>query len=199
MGRKFGKIIAGVKFMHNTLRIAHLDLKPKNIGENGKVFDYGECAPTSQECGHGNYSVEYTHVRHSQEPEKRTETADIFAMGVTLIEMLCGKINPPHTARKLNGKHACGWELVESSGSWEANWIIGDLKNGKAQQITYETSKLPGTPACDHAKHLVRALLVDFETIQWNDIEELYRAFNDCSDGCCNSRRRLIERFIKVS
>merc|ERR1711964_717363 len=120
----FGKILRGVDFMHNTLLFAHYDLKPSNIGlidQDGTIFDYGECVPTSRKCDHTNRTEEYTPYNYSTKKiQERTKTVDIFAMGVTLLEMLCGKIQQPcirvessmiNQKRDHNGKHAFGWKL----------------------------------------------------------------------------------------
>merc|ERR1711964_792437 len=210
--------------------------KPMNIGESGKIFDYGESAPASKACGHDKCTEEYTHITHATYPAKRTQTADLFAMGVTLLEMLGGKINPPNYP--ILGHQAYGWELVEEKEGdvWKARWRVGvkcecptcqgygtdgfevtDCKlhvpcptcRGPDKKADYEVNPemiLPKSriPKCLKAKALVRALLVDFETIQFKDVGDrkgintLYDAFKSCT--CRNycepdSRRRLIERF----
>lgn len=305
---KFKQSLDGVEFMHNKLKFGHYDLKPRNIGDSGKLFDFGECATTAVPCklcplgnltrcvrtckerqvkaatckkrkilkllakatqnaetdladaknaaakeesqcsgcngtglkqvtcGHINVTEEYTPDAYTTRPQERTKTADLFAMGVTLLEMLCGKIESP-TDKRI-GKQAFGWELVEADGAWKARWTsgflnkngdlakcftcqgygTGCLKCGKSARsgseppyISQET-RLPGIPACPQAKPLVRSLLVDFETIQWDDVGDrkgintLYDAFKSCTcSNYCNKPakptpgRRLIERFIRAS
>merc|ERR1711964_197433 len=134
-------------------------------------------------------------------------------MGVTLLEMLCGEISAPpcNQTQDPNGKHAYGWKLVESKlgklDVWKASWAVAEQRNGKAVIGRDEETSLP-IPACPQAKHLVQALLVDFETIEWSRIWKLYKAFDKCTSckydatsgkNLCNSRRRLIERFIRAS
>merc|ERR1711964_251273 len=114
--------------MHNTLKYAHYDLKPSNIGQTGKIFDFGECAPASR-CGHTHITEDYTPYNYStHRVTERTKTADLFAMGVTLLEMICGKITVPHKINgNANNKQAYGWKLVESNDtkSWKAQWAVG--------------------------------------------------------------------------
>jgi len=232
---KFGDVLKGVEFMHNELEYAHLDLKPMNIGESGKIFDYGESAPASKACGHDKCTEEYTHITHATYPAERTQTADLFALGATLLEMLGGKITPGTYPSV--GQQAYGWELVEEGDVWKDRWRIGvkcftcqgygrcevrncklhvlcptcDGPNKKAGYDVVNPVRLlheNKIPKCLKAKDLVRALLVDFETIQFKDVGDrkgintLYEAFKSCT--CSNyckpdSRRRLIERFIRAS
>merc|ERR1711964_253677 len=167
--------------------------KPMNIGESGKIFDYGESAPASKACGHDKCTEEYTHITHATYPAKRTQTADLFAMGVTLLEMLGGKINPPNYP--IFGHQAYGWELVEEKDGdvWKARWRVGvkcecptcqgygsncRTCRGPDKKVDYEVVNpvmlLPENriPKCLKAKALVRALLVDFEDIKWDEATE---------------------------
>merc|ERR1711964_117927 len=174
--------------------------KPRNIGRTeGKVFDFGECAPTSEECSHSNHSEDYTPYKY-RNGLGITKTVDLFAVGVILLEMLCGKISVPHLAVK--DKKAYGWKLVESNDVWKASWAVGVLRDGKAVAVGKEPCEmLISIPTCLLAKRLVRALIVDFETIQWDDINQLHDEFQQCTckDYCCPGKRRLIERFIRAS
>jgi len=164
---KFKKALEGVEFMHNTLKFCHYDIKPENIGgTEGKLFDFGECVATSRrlkdgsltdKCGHDKHTETHTPHAYAARPHERTKTADLFAMGVTLLEMLCGEISEPQCN---DGKHAYGWKLfVESNDVWKAKWYVAELKNGKPVASDVETSLR--IPACPKAKDLVKSLLVD--------------------------------------
>jgi len=241
---KYKNALEGVDLMHNTLKFGHYDLKPGNIGgTDGKLFDFGECVPTGggegkNPCGHPHTTEEYIPIKYIGKPETRNKTADLFALGVTLFEMMCGKIeNKPGR----DGKHGYCWKLDDgedrgddaditkygSKDDWKARWAVVTLKDGLGVPGTEEniTCSLPTgdqcevpceapchcerrsvMPACLKAKALVHALLVDFETIEWSRITTLHDAFQEClCSNYCNkpaktdSRRRLIERFIRAS
>merc|ERR1711964_560254 len=150
-------VLKGIDFMHNTLGTAHYDPKPDNIGHTGKIFDFGECASGLQ-CPHSNLTEEYTPYDYCNSTKRlleRTQTVDIFAMGVTLLEMLCGKIpNPPRADVNGNGIQAYGWKLVASKDVWKSQWAVKELKDGKEVRAAedVETSRL--IPACPKARTL---------------------------------------------
>merc|ERR1711964_462960 len=88
-------------------------------------------------CGHTNQTEDYTPYKYSTKRiRQRTKTADIFAIGVTLLEMLCGKITVPHKDKQGNldkeNKQACGWKLVVADNVWKAQWTVGLIKERKA-------------------------------------------------------------------
>jgi len=218
----FGKILDGGYYMHNKLKIAHLDLKPENIGRNGKIFDFGECLPIarlskpskdgSDSGGHGNHTEEYTPYDYgTKKIGQRTQTVDIFAMGVILLEMICGKISAPSDRDCHNGgvEHAFGWKLVVDTSHkkvvWKAKWTVGVLKTGEAPGVAKDVETPLTIPACRQATLLVRTLLQDYDSIKWSTINKLYREFNECTCNFCRGipgakpGRRLIERFIRAS
>merc|ERR1711964_395037 len=103
-------------------------------------------------------------------------------------------------------------------GVWKSQWAVINLYYGKAQGTAKDVETALPIPACDQARDLVQALLQHFETIQWDEptkvgektIESINKLFHDfescpCSNYCNkptkknDSRRRLVERFIRAS
>lgn len=94
----FGQILDGVEHAHAN-GVIHRDLKPENVilGKNrtAKVLDFGIAKDTAQgrtKTGTGMGTVDYMAPEQYRDAKHVDHRADIYALGMTLYEMLAGRL-----------------------------------------------------------------------------------------------------------
>lgn len=110
------QLLYTLDYLHNTLNIAHLDLKPSNIMINPETFDiwiidYGiSCfRETCTVSGTLNYmSIEnfLAFKNRSPLPKEFLKTGDIFSLGIVLLELFLG--SNPYSIKYQPGKMPYG-------------------------------------------------------------------------------------------
>lgn len=91
----FAQIVAGVAHCHSR-GVAHRDLKPENVvlsadGLVAKVVDFGAASALTAECElHGTVPFMAPEVMAMQAHRYNAAKADVWSLGVMLLEMLCG-------------------------------------------------------------------------------------------------------------
>lgn len=93
----FRQVVACVRFLHSR-QLWRLDVKPDNVLVNGliaKVIDVGSCIGSQRAasdtrtvaCGTVGYLAPEMFV--TTQPEELTPSADVFSLGIMLLEMCC--------------------------------------------------------------------------------------------------------------
>lgn len=109
----FKQLLSAIKHMHDN-GISHRDIKPENIliTKNGtiKLIDYGMCS-TDRITGGFYGTIEFMSPEIIEHPYKKYDTykADVWACGMVLYEMVCGKID--HASRSSIKDFICASEI----------------------------------------------------------------------------------------
>lgn len=98
------EVLEAIGYAHQQ-NVIHLDIKPSNImiSEEGaiKVLDFG-ISSTTEEVGHGAMMGSPMYMSPEQIDGKGIDfTSDIYALGVTFHQMLCGQLPYPSNMTKV--------------------------------------------------------------------------------------------------
>jgi len=159
----FKQVASGVAYCHSK-GVAHRDLKQENIvimedGKKVKIVDFGEAASVDATWEvHGTVPFTAPEVMAEEEGSYDAAKADVWSLGVVLVEMLCGlnhfpgtlgwemPVKPSSSLAKDLRSLVCNWQRLSRGlaseaprGSWTPGLealLCGTLTPGSAERWT---------------------------------------------------------------